>query len=222
HFREESLPTLIRLIQEAQTGNLVSYSHQSGLLATNLPWIVDSVPTTESEGDETLKIRLLGHIAKANPHWKEFADHNSSSDSSLVIFQTPANAYVSPSWYPTKQEHGKHVPTWNYEAVHVYGRVEIVHDRDSLHEIVTRLTDHHETKRTSSWKVSDAPEGYINTMLKSIVGVVIHVERLEGKRKLSQNMAEKNFEGVYEATKAADDAGERAMAKAMAEVRIKK
>ncbi|MDE8345652.1 MAG: FMN-binding negative transcriptional regulator [Acidocella sp.] len=126
--------------------------------------------------------RLVGHVARANIHWRDF---DPAADS-LAIF-TAADGYISPSWYASKAEHGRVVPTWNYQAVHITGRLEIITEPGPLLEIVSRLTQHYESGRTHPWAVSDAPNDYIAAQLKGIVGVVLHVTHIEGKAKLSQN-----------------------------------
>ncbi|KXS12359.1 hypothetical protein M427DRAFT_125903 [Gonapodya prolifera JEL478] len=247
-FAEESLPVLLSLIERSQTGNLVTYSSQNGLFATNIPWLVETDPNPGADASASAsssasdvrephpepqrpKIRLLGHIARANPHWKHFLDESESAapaHPSMVIFQTDASAYVSPGWYPSKKEHGRHVPTWNYEAVHAYGRIELIHDRTFLLSLVSRLTSHHEHRRNLSWSVTDAPESYIATMLKAIVGVVVHVDRIEGKRKMSQNREGRDVRGVVEALEAEggreqeQGGGERETARVMREVNADK
>ena len=148
------------------------------MAATHLPLMVD--------GD-----CLVGHVARANEHWKIL----DSSVDSLAIF-SGVDGYVSPSLYATKKETGKVVPTWNYEAVHAYGRVEVVEDASRVLAIVTRLTDRYESPRTAPWKVSDAPDDFIAAHLKGIVGIVLRVSRLIGVRKLSQNKTAADREGV--------------------------
>jgi transcriptional regulator len=143
------------------------------LLSTPLPLLLDR------QGDE---IRLIGHIARTNPHWRDF----DPTVPSLAIFQG-GDAYVTPSWYAAKRETGKVVPTWNYSSVHIHGHLRAVEEPAALLDIVTRLTDRHEAGRATPWSVSDAPVDYIATMLKAIVGLELPVERVEGKAKLSQN-----------------------------------
>ncbi len=135
--------------------------------------------------------RLIGHLARANPQWRDLAD----GVAALAIFHGP-HAYVSPSWYATKQETGKVVPTWNYVAVHAYGRLKVFDDPDRLYEVVGRLTEVHEADRAEPWSVTDAPAGFIRSQLKGIVGLELGVERLEGKWKLSQNRPVADREGV--------------------------
>jgi transcriptional regulator len=148
------------------------------LVATHLPLMLDGE-------------RLIGHVARANDHWKVFDPETES----LAIFAA-RDGYVSPSWYVTKAETGRVVPTWNYEAVHAYGRLEIIQEPALLLPIVTSLTRRHEDDRAHPWQVSDAPSEYISSQLKGIVGVVLHISRLEGKRKLSQNKTNEDQLGV--------------------------
>jgi transcriptional regulator len=135
--------------------------------------------------------RLIGHFARANEHWK----HLDPDIESLAIF-TGVEGYISPSFYATKAETGRVVPTWNYEAVHAYGRLDIITEPAGILPIVTQLTERHESAREKPWHVSDAPDDYIAAQLKGIVGVILHVSRLEGKRKLSQNRSAADQDGV--------------------------
>lgn len=167
-MREARLPTLIMAGAE-------------GLVATHLPLILD-----EAEGAHGT---LYGHLAKAN------GQCNGEAGEALVIFLGP-DAYVSPSWYPSKLDGGKVVPTWNYEAVHAYGPVEFFDDPARLLAIVTRLTNRHEAERAHPWAVGDAPDAYIRAQLKGIVGVRLEIARIEGKRKLSQNRSSADRAGV--------------------------
>jgi transcriptional regulator len=132
----------------------------------------------------------------------------------LVIF-AGAEAYVSPGFYPSKAEHGKVVPTWNYVAVHAYGTAEVFTDADRLRDLVSALTDRHEAGRNNPWKVADAPAEYIDAMLKAIVGFALPIERLEGKRKLSQNRSTADIAGVREGLAASPDVHDQALAHLM-------
>jgi len=153
---------------------------------------------------------LIGHVARANPVWR------SAPSSSVVIFHGP-QAYVTPSWYPTKREGGKVVPTWNYAVVHAKGLPRFIHDKDELHALVSRLTDRHEAQRAHPWSVNDAPREYTQAMLGAIVGLEIEITQLQGKFKLSQNRLPADQRGVLEgAARGAED--ERLMAQAMAKV----
>ncbi len=150
---------------------------------------------------------LIGHLARANPLWK------ASPSPGVLVFQGP-QSYVTPSWYPSKQEHGKVVPTWNYAVVHAHGTPRYIHDKPELHALVSRLTNHHETPRAKPWAVDDAPHDYTQAMLGAIVGVEIPIERLVGKFKLSQNRSDVDREGVRTGA-SADDEAARAMAQWM-------
>jgi transcriptional regulator len=153
---------------------------------------------------------LYGHFARANPQWKELQD----GAEALVIF-AGADAYVSPGFYPSKAEHGKVVPTWNYVAVHAYGTAEVFSDADRLLALVSALTDRHEANRAQPWKVADAPANYIDGMLKAIVGFALPIQRLEGKRKLSQNRSTADIAGVREGLAASPDVHDQALAHLM-------
>ena len=168
-------------MREARLSTLVTATSE-GLIATPLPLILD-----ESEGEHGV---LYGHLAKANPQWKLPA-----TGEALAIFSGP-DAYVTPSWYAAKREHGKVVPTWNYVAVHAYGQAEFFEDEDRLREVVTRLTNLYEHPRAEPWAVTDAPEVFIKSQLKGIVGLRLPVSRIEGKRKMSQNRSAEDRDGV--------------------------
>jgi transcriptional regulator len=145
----------------------------SGLYATHLPTVL------KSEGGFGA---IECHLSRANPHWKDLAEGGEA----LMIFQGP-HAYITPNWYPSKAEHGKTVPTWNYAAVHAYGRPAVMQDPTWLRRHVGELTDQEERGEPAPWKVTDAPERYIETMLRGIVGFRFDIARLEGKWKMSQN-----------------------------------
>jgi transcriptional regulator len=147
-----------------------------------IPWLIEPGPTPAGT--------LVGHVARANPLWQEAAGQQV-----LVVFQGP-QGYVSPGWYPSKAEHGKVVPTWNYTLVQARGVLQADEDPAALLDIVTRLSERHEAGRSLSWKVSDAPAGFIDTMLRAIVGVRIPLDSLVGKLKLSQNRPVADREGV--------------------------
>lgn len=132
-------------------------------------------------------------MARANPHWRDVQ----TDTESLAIFSA-ADGYISPSWYPSKAETGRVVPTWNYQAVHATGRLEIIEDPAALLAIVTGLTERYEAGRPQPWAVRDAPADYIAAQLKAIVGIVLYVTRLEGKAKLSQNKSLGDRQGAAE------------------------
>ena len=168
------------LMRESRLASLVT-AGPDGLWATPLPLLLE-------EGGPFGT--LLGHVAKANGHWRIASGHES-----LVIFTGP-EAYVSPSWYATKRETGKVVPTWNYVAVHAYGTAEFFHDDAGKLQAVEKLTVRHEAARAAPWAVNDAPVSFVAGQLKGIVGVRLRITRLEGKRKMSQNRTEPDRAGV--------------------------
>ncbi|MGI4858622.1 MAG: FMN-binding negative transcriptional regulator, partial [Janthinobacterium lividum] len=171
-FEENSLSRLHQTIEQARIAQLVTRG-DAGLNATPLPLLLDA-----GEGPHGV---LYGHIARANTLWQTTLDGEA-----LAIFMGP-DAYISPSWYPSKQRDGKVVPTWNYVTVHAHGPVEFFDDPDRLLAVVTRLTTRHEATRPEPWAVSDAPAPYIAANLRNIVGIRMPITRLEGKRKMSQN-----------------------------------
>lgn len=132
---------------------------------------------------------LRGHVARANPLW-----HHAGA-AALAVFKGP-QAYVSPNWYPTKREHGKVVPTWNYTMVQAHGTLHAVDDAPWLHALVRRLTDRHEAAQASPWAVDDAPDDYVQQMLRAIVGIEIRLTTLTGKWKVSQNRSAADRQGV--------------------------
>ncbi len=196
-FRVENLPDIHAAMRAVGLANLVT-SSEAGLVATPLPVMLDS-----AEGEFGT---LYAHVAKANPQWRSGAGQEA-----LVIFQGP-DAYVTPSWYASKQEHGRVVPTWNYVAVHAYGPVEFFEDADRLHAVVSRLTETHENPRAEPWAVTDAPAPFIASQLRGIVGVRIPITRLEGKQKVSQNRTAEDRAGVIAALGASEAASDRAIA----------
>ena len=175
----------LALVQERRFASLVSPARPGGdgaLLATPLPLLLDRV------GDGW---RLLGHVARANPHWRDF----DPAALSLAIFDG-GDAYVSPSWYPSKAAHHKVVPTWNYRQVHIHGRLSVTQDPAMLMDIITRLTVREEAGQPHPWAVTDAPADFTAAQLRGIVGLVLTVDRVEGKAKLSQNRPSSDRAGV--------------------------
>lgn len=186
------------LVQAVGTAQLVTVGRDGYPLATLLPVIWD---------DD----RLVFHLARANQHWKAIVP-----DSPALAVVTGAEGYISPSWYATKAEHGKVVPTWNYSAVEFRGRVTVHEDPGWLRDAVTRLTDLHEEARVERWLVTDAPEDYVRKQLRAIVGVEMLVERVEGKAKLSQNRSDEDRTGVIDGLRREGGGREHALADAMA------
>ncbi|MDQ6937585.1 MAG: FMN-binding negative transcriptional regulator [Actinomycetota bacterium] len=189
---------LAELLDRAGLADLVSVG-PDGLAATPLPLLYD--PATGGDG------ALLGHVARNNPHW------HLDGAPSMVIVRGP-DAYVSPSWYPSKAEHGRVVPTWNYLTVHVHGRLVVHDDPVWVEALVRRLTDRHEAGRRPPWSPDDAPPRYLAGQLRAIVGVEVAIERVEAKYKLSQNRSEADVAAVSAALGAGSPA-EQAVAAAM-------
>ncbi|WP_248799083.1 FMN-binding negative transcriptional regulator [Pseudomonas sp. MWU13-2105] len=200
-FSEQDLLTLQQHIQGTRLATLVTHG-KLGLQAIHVPLLLR--PEQGPNGT------LYGHLARANPQWRELAEGGEV----LVIFPG-ADAYVSPSFYPSKAEHGKVVPTWNYVAVHAYGEAEVFDDAERLLNLVSALTDRHEASRDKPWKVADAPAPYIDSMLKAIVGFALPIQRLEGKRKLSQNRSAADSAGVQQGLAASADSQDQALAQLM-------
>jgi transcriptional regulator len=150
-------------------------------------------------------------MARANPQWRRIA----AGAEALAIFLGP-NTYVTPSWYPTKQQTGEVVPTWNFLAVHVYGEIRFFDDPARLRKHVGTLTDAHEAARPAPWAASDAPAAYLDKMIAAIVGFDLVITRLEGKWKMSQNRPAQDIAGVREGLRREDDVAQRAVAGVMA------
>jgi transcriptional regulator len=182
HFKEERVAVVHDLIRAHPLGTLVTLGPQ-GLNGNHMPFEIDPEPAPFGT--------LRAHVARANPVWREF----SKEVEALAIFQGP-QAYVTPSWYAIKRETGKVVPTWNYLVVHAYGPLKAVDETPWLRAFVTRLTDRFEAQRAEPWKVTDAPDDYVEKMLTAIVGVEMPVTRLLGKWKASQNRPAADREGV--------------------------
>ena len=174
HFEEKDPEVLRALIRAHPLGTWVT----SSLVVNHIPFLL--------RGDT-----LVGHVARANDVWK------SLQGESVVIFQGP-EAYVTPSWYATKREHCKVVPTWNYAVVHAHGMPRAIQDEDWLLALVTELTDTNEAREAHPWKVTDAPADYVRASLRAIVGIEIELTRLVGKWKASQNRRTEDRQGVIE------------------------
>lgn len=153
-----------------------------------------------------------GHIARANPQWKR------GPGKGLLVLKG-AEAYVAPGWYPSKAEHGKTVPTWNYEAVHLTGEVEWFDDVARLEALVRHLSSVHEQGRPAPWTIEDAPRPYIDALLRAFIGFTLKAERVEAKRKLSQNKSAADFDGVARGLAESDDPMSEELAARMRETR---
>jgi transcriptional regulator len=178
HFRDDDPRALV---VASPLATLVTPT-ADGLVANPVPLLL--VP---DEGEYGV---LYGHVSRANEQWRCVP-----TGESLAIF-VGDNAYITPSWYATKRETGKVVPTWNYLTVHAHGALEILDDVERVREIVTRLTTHHEAPRAQPWAVTDAPDDFISLQLRGIVGLRLVITRIEGKRKWSQNRSEADRAGV--------------------------
>lgn len=179
---ETRIDVLHALIKAYPLGVWVSMG-QGELVANHIPFDID----TERGEFGT----LVAHVARANPIWRE----SPSSVPCVVTFQGP-QTYITPSWYPSKHEHGKAVPTWNYAVVHAHGVPAFIYDRAWLYDHVSRLTARHEASQALPWAVSDAPPEYMDKMIGSIVGVEIPVANLQGKWKMGQNRSASDQLGV--------------------------
>jgi transcriptional regulator len=184
HFKEDRVPVLHEAIRQARIATFVT-TGSAGLVASHIPMTIDPEPGPYGT--------LCGHVSRANPQWRDIV----ADSQSLAIFLGP-NAYITPSWYATKRETGKVVPTWNYVAVHAYGTARFFDDPERLLALVTKLTETHEGSRSAPWAVSDAPADYVQAHLKGIVGFELPIARLEGSWKMSQNRPAADRAGVVE------------------------
>ena len=196
-FREDDPAALRALIAGARLALLATNGADGVPLVTPLPLVLD--------GDH-----LIGHLARANPQAKALP----GTARGVAVFLGP-EAYVSPGYYASKAEHGRVVPTWNYEAITVEGAIETFDDAASLLDIVSRLTVRHEAGREEPWAVSDAPPEFTAAQLRGIIGFRLSLDRVTGKRKLSQNRSEADRAGVRQGLAASPDERDRALAAAM-------
>ena len=184
HFKEDRVAVLHDVIRKYGFGTLVT-SSEEGLEASHLPLLLDPEPAPLGT--------VLGHLARANPQWQRVKPGTEA----LAIFLGP-NTYITPSWYPTKQQNGKVVPTWNYLAIHAFGTLSFYDDPAQLRAHVSKMTDTQESSRAAPWALSDAPESFVQGMLRAIVGFKLRITRLEGKWKMSQNRPAQDVAGVLE------------------------
>jgi transcriptional regulator len=190
HFEQPDRDALIALMHERPLATLV-------IAAPDGP-TADLIPL-EYVADEGAHGTLRGHVARANPLWKH------AGAQALAVFTGP-DAYVSPGWYPSKREHGKVVPTWNYTMVQARGALRVHDDAPWLRALVGRLTTRHEAAQAQPWSVNDAPEDFVQQMLRAIVGIEIELVSLIGKWKVSQNRSATEREGVAQGLQATDPA----------------
>jgi len=183
HFVQTDAQAIAGLLRNHPLATLVHHDAQGGLVADAIP--LQWLPDASGQGGT-----LTGHVARANPLWQQ-------ADGGLVlaVFQGP-QTYVSPGWYPSKAEHGKVVPTWNYCVVQAHGRLRAVQDAIWLRALLDRLTAQHEAVQPHPWSVADAPDDYIAAMMRAVVGIEIAVTRLDAKWKVSQNRSEADRHGV--------------------------
>ena len=192
-FRVDDLPLLLDHIARTGLATFIT-AGRDGPIVSHVPLVHEPCDTGMG--------RLIGHVARANPQWQE----TDLTKPALAVFMGP-DAYVSPSWYPSKAEAGRVVPTWNYAVVHVRGALTFFDDTAKLRDAVERLTDHHERTRAERWHVFDAPERFLASQLKGIVGFEIAITSIDGKYKLSQNRSEPDREGVMAGLEREADAG---------------
>ena len=181
HFRETRPEVLHEFMQSHPLVTLVSWS-EAGPEANHIPLLF-------SAGSG--KVILRGHLSRANPQLEQIRQNPKV----LAIFTGPEH-YITPNWYPSKREHGRTVPTWNFTAVHAYGTVRVIDDTDWLLAHVSEMTNRQEARFEEPWKVSDAPESFVQGLLKAIAGLEISIDRLEGKWKVSQNRPATDRESV--------------------------
>ena len=186
HFAESRPHVLRAFVALHPLGLLVTQNRAGGVDANSVPFFLDAA-------DDSTPGVLRAHVARANTLWKDARDDADA----LVVFQGP-HGYVSPAWYPSKAEHGKVVPTWNYVMVQARGRLRAIDDKAWLRAFVTRLTEHHEAGRSAPWAVTDAPAEFIDATLGAIVGIEIPLTSLVGKWKVSQNRPGADRAGVVD------------------------
>lgn len=182
HFNEQKVSVMHELMRVCPLATLVTIA-SNGLTANHIPLLL--VENLSPFGT------LQGHVARANPVWRDSLPEVEA----LAVFHG-ADAYITPTWYATKKETGKVVPTWDYVAVHAYGVLRVVDDAEWLRSQIERLTAYHESERVEQWKLTDAPEDYIEKLIATVVGIEMVITKLEGKWKVSQNQPEQNKLGV--------------------------
>ena len=183
HFREDRIEVQHDLIRAHPLGLLIT-AGPGGLMANPIPFVLDAAASERGT--------LRAHLARANPQWRDLG----AVEECLVVFQGP-QAYVTPSWYATKQETGKVVPTWNYATVHAWGRPQVMEGEGWLRSQIDALTAQKEEARALPWQVADAPEPFVSAQIKGIVGIEVPIARIEGKWKVSQNRPVADRAGVF-------------------------
>jgi len=199
HFNTMDSPDVHAFVTATASAEVVTVGRDGTPLATLLPILWSQDGGT-----------VIAHMARANQHWREIEPNSPC----LAIVAGP-QAYISPSWYPAKAEHGRVVPTWNYSAVHLIGTITVHDDPEWVRRAVTELTERHEQHRETPWEVTDAPEKYVSGQLKAIVGLEMTVVRVDAKAKLSQNRSEADQDGVIDGLRAGGSSDETDIADAM-------
>lgn len=184
YHRLDDLDALHALIDAHALGTWVCRS-ADGLIANHIPFVLDRHAGPHGT--------LLGHVARANPVWRQW----DATAESVVSFLGP-QAYITPGWYPGKAEHGRVVPTWNYAAAHVHGVARVIEDGDRLLDLLARLTDAQETGHQSPWRVADAPPDFVARLMRGIVGIQIPIRHIEGRLKASQDEAPADRQGTVD------------------------
>lgn len=192
-FAEPRVEEVHRIVREHPLGMMVRHT-AAGLEADHLPFLLDA-----DQGSHGV---LIAHVARANPVWREVQD----GADVLVVFRG-VQGYISPNWYPGKQETHRFVPTWNYEVVHAHGTIHVRDDETFVRGVVARLTRRHEADQPSPWKMGEAPADYLATQLGNIVGVEIRLNRLDAKRKLNQHHRPQEREGAITGLESVGNAG---------------
>ena len=203
-FEVTDLPLLQAAMKQSELATLVTTTTH-GLVATHLPVLLD-----ETRGEYGT---LIGHVSRANVQWRE----TDPEAEALIIF-LGLDSYITPNWYPAKKETGRVVPTWNYSAIHAYGRIAFFEDVEKLRIVVTDLTTKHEASFPAPWRVTDAPAVYIDSQLKAIVGFEFQIVRLEGKQKFNQNRSLEDRIGVIEGLRELGDERKTQVAELMEEI----
>ncbi|WP_417775323.1 FMN-binding negative transcriptional regulator [Stutzerimonas xanthomarina] len=203
HFNAPSTDAMLELIRQHPLG-ILFINGSSGLDANHIPF--------ELAAEQQALGTLQAHVARNNPVWTEVRN----GDEVLVVFRGE-ESYISPNWYPSKQEHHQQVPTWNYKVVHVHGRITVRDDERYVRGLVARLTRTHEASEPKQWKMTDAPAEYIASMMQAIVGIEIEITRLTGKFKLSQN---KDAEDVRSAAATLIERGRGALGESMRRITL--
>lgn len=204
-FASEDVTDILAFVARHPLAALVTSTPGAGLYATHLPLLHEVADSSTSV--------LMGHMARANPHWRELGADGCDA---IAIFTGP-DAYVTPNWYASKREHGRVVPTWNYAVVHAYGRLRVCPDQSGLRRHLEALTMHHEAARPTPWTLGDTPPGFVEQQMQAIVAVELTVARWEGKWKMSQNRSAADIQGVVHGLLGEPQPEARAVAELVAE-----